>query len=262
MKRYQEFVIELAALVIIGAIVFLLLRLLPIPEAWMLFVVYMLLLAAGFILYQLEVVRKKVGAPNLIMLMLLCLSIAINITLVMSHNAFPWTSVRPIESLPMKVHQYEGEDDASIGSGTSMLEVEYGEDSAAVYRLFYSLPEAQKDYGYAGLAFEFDTPQDLTGYEYIKMTMSFKDDAQCNLYIEDGQTSDKQEYVRLGNSIVYDNDIRVESGEGTQTLWIPLMTKFGAVDLQHVARLNFGVDTYFARGYSQFTASRIELVKK
>jgi hypothetical protein len=164
----------------------------------------------------------------------------------------------PIESLPIWVVPYGGVSDPGIGQGSSSLLLIMEEPSQISYFLDYSLPDTGD--GHAGLVFRFHTPQDLTDYEAIEVTISFSDErARCEIFFKD--IADQVQGVRLGDPIPPNRDVRVSIAGQKQTVHIPLKANFGLVNFNVVKEIGFHVHTGFSRGTHAITISEIVFLR-
>lgn len=164
----------------------------------------------------------------------------------------------PIESIPLNSVPYGGASDLSGGQGLSSLSLIVDNPSQIGYRLDYSLPDTGD--GYAGLAFTFLTPQDLSDYEAIEVTIRYGDEqARGEIFFKD--ITNQVNGVRLGDTIPPSTDVSVTTEGQKQTIHIPLKTNFGAVNLDVVKEIGFHAHTDFSRGQHAFTVSEIVFLK-
>jgi hypothetical protein len=164
----------------------------------------------------------------------------------------------PVESIPLWAVPYGGASDPSGGQGSSSLSLIVENSAQMGYRLDYSLPDTGE--GHAGLALKFLTPQDLSNYEAIEVTISYGDEqSRCEIFFKD--IADQVKGVRLGDTIPPNTDISVSIEGQKQTIHIPLRTNFGLVNLDVVQEIGFHAHTSFSRGRHTFTVSEIVLLK-
>ena len=153
-------------------------------------------------------------------------------------------------------HPYGGEDDEAFRAGSADLITGPGPNPE--YTLRYSLP--QEGEGYAGLAFPFIPPQNLTDYEYIEVTIIFGDpEARCELVLEDKDKT--AHYIRLDN-IPTGTGITVNTYENRHTVLIPLSTNLGSVNREFLSQVGFNANAQFTRGEHFFIVSNIRFINK
>jgi len=163
--------------------------------------------------------------------------------------------VFPIEEASVASYLYEGVKKPEGGQGSGYLTVtstvSEGEFRTS-YRLEYDLP--QDGDAYAGVVLWFPEPRDLTGYNFIELTISFGDDqARCTLFIKDS-------FGGKNSVILGDGDI-VRAKVEEQTIQIPLKTYFPSVARKSVREIDLDVNSLVVTGKHSFTVSRIQFRK-
>jgi hypothetical protein len=147
-----------------------------------------------------------------------------------------------------------GDNDKGYGN----LSIINNENSETSYMADYSLPD-QGD-GYAGIAFRFSAPQNLSIYKYVEVTIIFDDEqASCDFAFRD--FNDKIDNVRLGATASPRDDITVDVKGKEQTIKIPLATGFSTIKLNGIKEIGFNTGTHFTRGNHSFTVNGIKFLK-
>jgi len=164
----------------------------------------------------------------------------------------------PIESVPLFVSAYGGEGDQNIRKGTGRLSIMYDETSTPGYVLDYTLPG--EGYGYAGLAFKFINSLNLDRYEFIEITLQFKDEqTRCEFAIAD--ISKKANYVPVGIGVLPTAGVTMNSENNRQIYKIPLKELYKDVDLKAIQEMGVFCDTDFSQGYHSFTLSNVKFIQ-
>ena len=96
------------------------------------------------------------------------------------------------EAIPQKVFSYAGNNNPDAGWSTLWLI--FDTEEKPIYKFEYSLPESE--YGYAGLAFQFDEPQNLDAYSGVEFTVKFYEaDGRVDFFIKDNADQNAQMQV-------------------------------------------------------------------
>lgn len=119
-------------------------------------------------------------------------------------------SERSIHSYPVTVFNYDGMNDDNVKQGYAELSISYVNQEPH-YFFDYYVP-SDGTYGYAGLVFRFDPPQDLSAYQTIRVVLEYLDDASlCELYIND--ITSKGEFYLLGKNNLPGGVVRINGSE-------------------------------------------------
>jgi hypothetical protein len=163
-----------------------------------------------------------------------------------------------IWSIPSFVVAYGGDTNpADTSGGTGHLTVIHNENIGTGYLVDYYLPDAGE--GYAGLAFKFVEPQDLSSYEFVEITVSFGDEqARCDFFMKD--ISDQTDLVLLSNTIPSNTDIILNVIDTGQIVRIPFTSNFAAVNRKFIKEIGCNANTDFLRGKHTFTISGIKFL--
>jgi hypothetical protein len=163
---------------------------------------------------------------------------------------------RPIESFPITVFDYDGFYDAQIKQGTAELTMGYSE-GAAQYLFDYELPLEDGVFGYAGLDFRFDPPQDLSEYKTIEVVLNYFDDTtSCELFIKD--ISFHGNYVLLSKQPPAGGTVQIN---GTEYIYEIPLTAFQEANLKATYEVGLSVDTDITKGKKRIAVEQIAFLK-
>ncbi len=163
-----------------------------------------------------------------------------------------------IESMPVKVDNYEGINYPKVGKGSSHLSVMFDSEGHISYLIDYSLPNDGD--GWTGLAFTFSNAQDLAESKFIEVTIDFGDEqTNTRLFIKD--EGGQKDSVLLGMGIPLGTGISSSTSGKEVTFRIPLDANFTYVNRKIVKEIDFDCDASTTRGNRTFTVKRIRFLK-
>ena len=163
-----------------------------------------------------------------------------------------------IESLPVKVYNYEGIDNPKVGKGSSHLSITFDGGSRVGYLFNYSLPEQGE--GWTGLAFTFSSAQDLAEYKFVEATIDFGDEqTNTRLFIND--EAGQKDSVLLGIGTPLGTGMVVSANGKELTFRIPLDANYKYVNRKIIEEIDFDCDASTTRGNHTFTVKGIRFLK-
>jgi hypothetical protein len=119
------------------------------------------------------------------------------------------------------------------------------------YQVDYSLPTNPDEYGYAGLVFDFSSPNDLSEFRFVEVTISYTDaDVLCYMNFED--IAQERGYVVLDEDNLPVGSSVTRLNAQDMIIQIPLQGNFGAVNFDVIKKIGFTADTAYTRGAHTF----------
>lgn len=155
-----------------------------------------------------------------------------------------------IEQLPFTIFPFDGDQDPNVGccAGSAYFKYTINADHLSEYAFDYFLPADSQKISYAGMAFVFAELQNLSEYQNIELTITFRDQAnQIDMRFED-ITKTQEPYRIVGKT------------NSTNTIIVPL-SNFVKIDLKAVRAIDFQVDLQFALGNGKVVIKNIKFTK-
>jgi len=195
-----------------------------------------------------EIIRSRSGVIIAIIGLIGGILIAILTPLVTKWVNQPTPTGAPtsysIENFPQQDFAYSG---AEINKGgMAVLYLIYnGSGQYPNYLLDYNIPEGQP--GYAGLAFQFTSGQNVAGYDAIEFTVQFSDfNIPIDFYVKDISGQDSS--IRITSSSTDKMNIRYA------------LTNFSGVNFNALREIGFNSDNTFSTGRHTINVSNIRFV--
>ncbi|MBL6960646.1 MAG: hypothetical protein ISR59_06015 [Anaerolineales bacterium] len=150
----------------------------------------------------------------------------------------------PIEEIPQKIFPYAGNDNPN--GGWSTLWLIYDEEKSPAYKFEYNLPVDK--YGHAGLAFQFDEPQNLDAYSAVEFTIQFSEaDGRIDFFIKDNTDKNAQMQV-------------VAKGTGEAVIQYRF-SNFPGIEFSAIKEIGLNVDTTVITGNYRLEIKDIHFVE-
>ena len=162
---------------------------------------------------------------------------------------------RMIESFPVTVFNYDGLNDSSVQQGYAEISVAYL-DQEPHYLFDYYVP-SDGTYGYAGMVFRFDPPQDLSDYRTIRVVLEYLDDTSlCELYIND--ITSKGEFYLLGKNNLPGGVLRINGKEYSYEI---ALSNFKKPNFKVIYEVGFSVDPDITKGNHRIVVKQISFIR-
>ncbi|NBD35341.1 MAG: hypothetical protein GVY30_05015 [Chloroflexi bacterium] len=217
---------------------------------------FIFLMSILWIAFKSPKLKRKLRWPSLILLYLVTMLYAAWVGTWLCKQPLKVDSTEfPIEKGTVSAYLYQGIEEPGVDQGKGYMTV-YSSLSEGGYHTAYDLyyQMGQDGEAYAGIALQFQEPQDLTAYNYIELTISFGDQqSRCELFIKDGFGGK--------NSVVLGDGKFVEAQREAQTVRIPLETYFPSISRKLVREIDLNVNNYLVTGDHSFRVSDIKFTK-
>ncbi|MBN1148268.1 MAG: hypothetical protein JXA78_13505 [Anaerolineales bacterium] len=163
----------------------------------------------------------------------------------------------PIESFPMKVFVYKQDEEPALGAYFASFDLLVDGQGNSDYYFHYTIPDQGR--GWAGLAFKFNKPVDLSEYTFLRARMTFHcEEMAGRLAIKDIHYAESA--IPIGLSIGYKDGTTIQREGNQVTLTTPL-SNFPAPDFEIIQEVLFHFDQGDPKGYHELLVHSIEFLK-
>lgn len=193
---------------------------------------------------------RSINWPLTAVITILAASLMAGILLIALPEPSPASSANKgmlsLESLPFIAFTWSTAVNASE-TGWAYLTIINDANSKKKYQFEYTLPLTSTNYSGAGLTFRFSEPQDLTGYGYASIDITFgAPDTRCDFILWD--IANKSKSVPLSPNVALNPDIKRQRSGLSETFTIPLDIYFGEISRRDIKEIACATDTNISPG--------------